>query len=201
MKTSENFPHKLLVEGKDDQHVIWALCQKNQIPETFEIIDCNGKENLIDQIPIRFKSYGVETIGIIIDADNDLNQTWTKIRSILSSIGFEQPEELPDNGLVVQNNSQKAGVWIMPNNKVNGMLEDFISFLVPHDDQLFPIVESTLENIESKGLNNYQPIHHSKASIHTWLAWQENPGTPMGAGITKRYLTTDEETCSKLFQP
>jgi hypothetical protein len=27
-----------------------------------------------------------------------------------------------------------------------------------------------------------------KANIHTWLAWQEEPGKPMGQAITKRYL-------------
>lgn len=27
-----------------------------------------------------------------------------------------------------------------------------------------------------------------KAVIHTWLAWQEEPGTALGQAITKRYL-------------
>lgn len=31
----ENYTKKLLVEGNDDQHVIWALCEKFNIPETF----------------------------------------------------------------------------------------------------------------------------------------------------------------------
>jgi hypothetical protein len=30
--------------------------------------------------------------------------------------------------------------------------------------------------------------HRSKAVIHTWLAWQENPGVPMGSAIFCRYL-------------
>jgi hypothetical protein len=28
----------------------------------------------------------------------------------------------------------------------------------------------------------------SKANIHTWLAWQEEPGKPMGQAITAKYL-------------
>ena len=87
----------------------------------------------------------------------------------------------------------------MPDNRVNGMLEDFISFLIPEEDALLPIVHSTLGNIESEGLNRYSLNHHAKASIHTWLAWQSDPGTPLGLSITKRYLTTDVETCNKLL--
>jgi len=87
----------------------------------------------------------------------------------------------------------------MPNNNVNGMLEDFITFLVPNDDMLLPIVKDNLNIIESKQLNKYKPIHKSKAIIHSWLAIQEDPGTPMGLGITKRYLTTEEHVCSNLI--
>jgi hypothetical protein len=28
-------PRQLLVEGKNDRHVIWALCNQYQLPETF----------------------------------------------------------------------------------------------------------------------------------------------------------------------
>lgn len=29
----EKFNKKLLVEGNDDQHVVWALCKKFDLPE------------------------------------------------------------------------------------------------------------------------------------------------------------------------
>jgi hypothetical protein len=80
------------------------------------------------------------------------------------------------------------------------MLEDFISFLVPPDDELLPIADATLAAIESQHLNKYSLIHKSKAKIQTWLAWQDNPGAPMGLSITKKYLTTDEETCQRLIE-
>ena len=95
--------------------------------------------------------------------------------------------------------SQRIGIWIMPNNDLNGMLEDFIGFLIPQNDKLLQIVNSTLQNIENQNLNKYSMNHKSKAIIHSWLSCQEEPGTPMGLGITKRYLTTDEETCLRLI--
>jgi hypothetical protein len=116
--------------------------------------------------------------------------------ALISFLGFSVPAELPTNGLIVINEDNiKIGVWIMPNNNINGMLEDFIAFLVPKDDQLLPIVNQTLDNIEGQGLNKYSSVHRSKATIHSWLSLQEDPGTPMGLAITKRFLTTEEQTC------
>ena len=38
----------------------------------------------------------------------------------------------------------------------------------------------------------FAEVHRSKALMHTWLAWQDDPGTPIGLAITKRYF--DPET-------
>ncbi|KAA6317278.1 hypothetical protein EZS27_032539 [termite gut metagenome] len=199
MKVKEKFNKKLLVEGNDDKHVMWALCAKYLIPETFDIIDCEGIDKLYENIPVRFKESGINTIGIIIDADTDINARWNSLKAILRKISFDVPNEFPPTGLILENETYKVGVWIMPNNNSNGMLEDFISFLIPPEDKLLPIVHSTLSEIEKKGLSNYSPAHKSKAIIHSWLAWQKDPGTPLGSSITKKYVTTDEVTCSKLI--
>lgn len=199
MRIKENFNKKLLVEGNDDQHVIWALCERFTVTENFDVIDCEGITKLYEQLPVRFKQAQVDTIGLIIDADSEIKDRWKSISALLSLQGFTIPEEIPLEGLILKGNSGvKIGVWIMPNNNENGMLEDFISFLVPKEDKILPIVNDTLTNIENQGLNQYSLIHKSKATIHSWLSLQSDPGTPMGLGITKRYLTTDEETCLKL---
>ncbi len=199
MIVKEKFNQKLLVEGNDDQHVIWALCEKYDIRESFDVIDCTGIDKLIEQIPVRYKSSGTKTVGIIVDADANLAGRWSTLKKELSNAGFKVPENIPHEGLIMHNDIYKAGVWIMPDNRQNGMLEDFISFLIPHDDRLLPVVDSIIEKIEADKINKYKMIHHSKASVHTWLAWQEDPGTPLGAAITKRYLTTEEVTCKRLI--
>ena len=199
MKKKEIYTQKLLVEGNDDQHVIWALCEKFNIPEVFDVIDCGGIDNLYESISLRFKQTDIETVGIIIDADIDLNKRWAYIRNLISNQGFKMPIDLPNDGLVLLNGNIKVGVWIMPSNDTNGMLEDFVSFLVPPNDELLPIVDTTLNEIERQKLNKYALIHKSKARIHSWLSWQEDPGTPMGFSITKRYLTTDNENCKQLI--
>lgn len=201
MRTVEKHNQKLLVEGNDDQHVIWALCCKFGVAENFDVIDCEGIEKLFNQIPIRFKQSNIETVGIIIDADTDINNRWESLKHSLSLQGFIMPDEIPNGGFVVENaNSKTVGVWIMPNNQLNGKLEDFITFLIPNNDNLIPVVDSTLNHLEEKNLNQYSLIHKSKAKIHTWLSWQEDPGTPMGLAITKRFLTTEDGNCLSLIE-
>jgi hypothetical protein len=190
----------LLVEGKNDQHVVWSLCSKFNIPENFDVVDCEGIDKLIEQIPVRFKQSGIETIGVIIDADTDLNAAWQKIRSVFLGQNCPVPENIPSDGLICENpGGIKTGAWIMPDNNLNGMIEDFISFLIPANDSLLPIAESTLQSIEHNHLNKYTLNHKSKAKIHTWLSWQEVPGAPLGLAITKRYLTTDNDACLKFI--
>lgn len=196
MSIKEKFNKKLLVEGNDDKHVIWALCKLFNVNETFDVVDCEEIDNLFDQIPVRLKQPGIETIGIIIDADSDLQLRWKNLKQLLNAQGFVLPEILPESGLILSELGRVTiGVWIMPNNNLNGMLEDFINFLIPLDDTLFPIIIENLNEIENKQLNKYKLIHKSKAIVHSWLSVQEDPGTPMGLSITKRYLTTDDEIC------
>lgn len=79
----------------------------------------------------------------------------------------------------------------MPNNRVPGILEDFVAGLIPADDALLLKAEHVVVEIERKGLQRYKLTYHAKALIHTWLAWQEIPGRPMGQSITAHSLLHD----------
>src|SRR3989339_1337921 len=148
MRIEEKFDQKLLVEGNDDQRVIWALCDRFKIHESFDVIDCEGISELLKEIPVRLKQSGIRTIGIIVDADSDISARWDKFKSIFDTLNYIIPEELPVDGLVVRIIDQiSIGIWIMPNNDINGMLEDFISFLIPNDDRLLPIVKDHVSDI------------------------------------------------------
>jgi len=189
----------LLVEGNDDQHVIWALCEKFNVPENFEVIETGGIDKLFEQLPVRLKEADVKTIGIIIDADTNIKSRWATLNNILKEKMPSFPEEPNVKGTILKQDDLKVGIWLMPNNQTNGMLESFIEFLIPADDKLLPIVNAHLNKIEADSLNKYKPIHRDKAVIHAWLAIQEDPGTPMGLSLTKKYLTTDVEQCQKLI--
>lgn len=75
----------------------------------------------------------------------------------------------------------------MPDNKLPGTLEHFCSFLIPTDDTLWPLAENTLQQVIKQD-QRFREAYSMKAQLHTWLAWQEDPGKPMGQAITKRFL-------------
>ena len=182
----------LLVEGKNDQHVIWALCEIYQISETFDVIvpkEDGGIEAVLADIPIRLRESGLQSLGVVIDADEDIQACWHSVRDRLQKAKYEVPNQPNQNGFIGSlPNRPRVGVWIMPDNQLPGMLEDFVGYLIPSDDSLRPVAEKTLQSLEKKRLQRYKTIHRSKAFIHTWLAWQETPGMPMGQAITAQVL-------------
>lgn len=199
----DNTTQTLLVEGNDDFHLIMNICAAFAVKETFRIEDCKGITNLLNGLPVRLKGSGeIKTIGIVMDADADIQSRWTQMRQILNNSNLYNniPYNCPKRGAIISPNNIddiKVGIWIMPDNNNNGMLEDFVAFLIPAGDKLLPEVDNVLTNIETKCLNKYKSNHHSKARIHTWLAWQEDPGTPIGAAVTKKYLTTEPPICKE----
>lgn len=81
----------------------------------------------------------------------------------------------------------RIGIWIMPDNQTNGILEDFLRFLVPQEGALFQHVQSSVSTIP-KADRRFSSLAEPKAIIHTWLAWQKDPGKPLGTAITARFL-------------
>jgi hypothetical protein len=48
-------------------------------------------------------------------------------------------------------------------------------------------VDQAIDNIPSRH-RRFSDVRAAKARIHTWLAWQEEPGKPFGQAISARYL-------------
>lgn len=194
MSKKIKFNKQLLVEGNDDSHFVSAFCVKIKITENFEIVDCKGIDGLRKEIPEHLKQPNINTIGIIVDADTDLSHIWLSLKDLLAMQSFIFPENIPQNGLILENNDdQKVGIWIMPNNDLMGTLEDFVKLLIPKDDNLKQVVEDTLVSIETQKFNKYAPKDRQKAFINTWLAWQEESGLPMGRAITQKILSTSNQ--------
>ena len=80
----------------------------------------------------------------------------------------------------------------MPDNESKGILEDFLRFLVPTDSQLFEHVKSSVASIP-EAERRFSQLAEPKAVIHTWLAWQQEPGKPLGTAITAKFLDPNVE--------
>lgn len=187
------------MEGKDDMHIMYALFEKFSVPETFDIKDTEGIDKLLKGLSTRLKSK-LETVGVLVDADGNIESRWQSIVDILKSSGYENIPKEPsaDGTIITQKGKPTIGVWLMPNNQTSGMIEDFMEVLIPSGDALLVEAQKKLKALELTNINEYKAIHHSKALIHTWLAWQESPGTPMGLAITKSYFSTQNQAlCNK----
>lgn len=188
----------LLVEGNDDLHIFSSLFAKYKIPKTFDIEDKNGISNILSAIPLYIKAQQTH-IGIVVDADEDINTRWLSIVNQLEPFGYNIPQKPSYQGSILKMEGfPKVGIWIMPNNQLSGMIEDFMAYLVPENDLLLEKAGAVLAELELQKINKYKAKHKSKAQIHTWLAWQEAPGTPMGAAITKKYFDPNNKE-AKIF--
>ncbi len=185
----------LLVEGTDDEHVIQHICGKRGRPEIDCIQKYEGVDALLNSFPRRLNETDIGAIGVVVDADTDLDARWQSLRNKLNEAGYENVSDVPDpSGTILEPPHKsllpKVGVWIMPDNKTNGILEDFLRFLVPCDSKLIEYVESSVEGIP-KNERRFRKVDDQKALIHTWLAWQEKPGLPFGTAIKARFLDSD----------
>lgn len=202
-----NWPKKLLVEGNDDLHVVAHIRNNFTLDDNFEIVDCRSVDKIKPKLLSYFKARNVEIIGIIVDADAETNNAgealrarWDSLHDVLTKQGYDVPKQTDPNGAIIPavGRNPKIGIWLMPDNiQQPGMLEHFVATLIPPNDKLKPIAEETIAQLEADGLNKYKSIHTSKALIHTWLAWQEDPGTPMGLAITKTYLDYNTVLCQR----
>ncbi|MCY7352967.1 MAG: hypothetical protein LH606_20300 [Cytophagaceae bacterium] len=201
MKLEEKFLAKLLVEGNDDQHVVWAICEKLVILETFDVVDCNSDSQAIGQLTSRIKLRNASVLGVVLDADTDLAKRWTQIQNKLQPFGYPVPETPDLDGTLIPSPGSgypQVGIWLMPDNQSTGMLEDFAQQLIPESDQLLPIVQQIIAELDTEPRKaKFKAVHKTKALIHTWLAWQEHPGTPMGQALTSSYLSTNHELCTR----
>ena len=192
----------LLVEGNDDEHVMKHVCGTRGVPKLDEIKPQGSVEQLLKSLPVRLKESDVEILGVVVDADIDLAARWRSLRDRFVKAGYQcVPDDPSPDGTIVDPPTNtllpRVGVWIMPDNKAKGVLEDFLRFLIPQESFLFDHVQASVANIP-EGERRFGQLAEPKAIIHTWLAWQKEPGKPMGTAITARYLDPDVRQVSIL---
>lgn len=192
-------PQVLLVEGNNDCHVIWALCEALNVPKTFGVYVCESVDLVLSRLNalIQRPDSEIKTIGIVLDADINSARRWQGIKHKLRGDPYTMPD-IPDvDGTIIDavDAKPRIGFWLMPNNVDSGMLEDFCRQLAPSDAIAF--AEQCVEDAKEKGFATFKEVHHSKAVIHSYLAWQDEPGKPLGQSITAQVLNPNTEIARK----
>lgn len=202
MKTFEGPPCKeegdqvLLVEGKDDCQVVYHLLESRSIERNFGIYECGNYEGVLRRLnALILDPRGLRAIGVVLDANQvGVGPRWQAIRDKLKRYSYSFPRSMGRQGTIVQgeDTEPQLGVWIMPDNESQGSIENFCLKLVAADD--LKVVDRAVKLGEKAGVTRFKPVHRSKALIHTYLAWQDEPGNPMGLAITTGRLPSEGES-------
>lgn len=185
------FRKVLLVEGIDDEHVVKNLCGSRDGPWIDEVKAHNGVNELLEAIPTRVRAgAGLHIIGVVVDADNNVDRRWQAIIDRLRESGYRNLPASPSRGgSIIEPDGNpllsRFGVWVMPDNENTGILEHFLRRLVPPDSRLFAHVQSSVDSIPEV---KFTDLARPKVLIHTYLAWQADPGCPYGTAIKSNFL-------------
>ena len=222
----EGPPEKLLlVEGPDDIFtlqeifVVHRFVQKRERPQLPEGVfrmeigatsdqvsdsaDAGGYEHLRNSLDARLSESGLARLGIVTDADDDIEARWQSLRTAFTELGYlAVPERWDAAGTVFgQDGKPTIGIWLMPDNANRGALEDLAWSLIGEEHPLRGYASEVVDGIPEypkstdKNFENWK----SKARIHSWLAWQEEPGKPMGQAIIKRFLDPRAEGAQRFI--
>lgn len=161
---------------------------------------------LLDHVRVLLKPRDLtsdDRFGIVLDADHPraadpddgFRRRWNQVRENLKNLGYTDVPEEPDPAgtIVGMNQADRSwvGVWMMPDNQSPGKLEDFARRLVRAGDEgLWDHAGQSTSAAIPLGAR-FAPKDQIKAHVHSFLAWQEVPGVPMGLAITKRFLDAD----------
>ena len=191
LQFGDELPKQLLVEGSNDFHALCKLFEYHHLPEMFGVKEKKGYTGILDSLNEEVKRANLQILGIVVDADEDLQARWQSLRNRLIEVGYLDIPAQPDvNGTIIASQDLPTiGIWVMPNNQLPGILENFIAFLIPNRESN-PSWQYALQCVAAIPTDQkaFPDVRLPKAQLHTWLAWQEEPGKPIGQAISARYL-------------
>ena len=183
----DNSDRVLLVEGADDEHVVRHLCNRHQAIPEFCIRDKGGIEGLLEDIGAEILAPSRKAVGILVDANDDLDARWNAVANRLREESIEVPNSREPTGTIIDSNP-RVGIWLMPNNTSPGELENFVSEMIPDDDPVWPLSKGYIDSIPEADRKFKKNI--LRAKIHAWLATREEP-RKMGSAIYAQDLRVD----------
>ena len=185
------------MEGPDDKHVVLQLRQRvGSIPE-FSITAKGGVGQVLDAIGLEVRVSGRKTVGILVDANENLASRWQAVRDKLRKEGVELPATIEPTGAIIEGDLRegrpRVGVWLMPDNTLPGEIEDFVAAMIPEDDPVWPLSGAYIGGIPEP-YRKFTPGKTRRAEVHAWLAARERPRL-MGVAIRARDLDVDGAGC------
>ena len=184
----------LLVEGESDKSFFQELCRTLELRTSVRVAPPrevqgahNSKEGVLKLLPTLLKQLQdglMERIAVVVDADFaqdsglGYRRTLERIEGIVGPFGFSLAKRSPQQrGLVFANSDGLAdlGLWVMPDNRSDGCLEDFLQGCVCQAERsLFGRAQEAVGALPQP--RKFKAPQVTKAELATWLAWQRSPG-------------------------
>lgn len=199
----------LLVEGPDDMHVLKHLFRvlNAACGNDLRILDCGGYEEVLKALGSeRATPTRAAIVGAVIDADERTHASLLEsIRNrIETGEDYSWSDEWPTDGLFLEPNPAmrafglpRFGVWCMPDNQTEGIFEDLLNRAIPHLSQQF--IEETLTTALSLKHASFTEIQRPKATLRTYMAWQDPTWSKYGEALGAKLLNAD--SLRPHFQP
>ena len=184
----------LLVEGQDDEHVAEHIWWRHRAEPTFCTLVKDGVDKLLDAIDTEIQAPGLQAMGILVDANDDVSARWDAVKGRLALAKVDLPHSPDPSGTIIDSRP-RVGVWLMPDNCSPGELEGFVAKMIPACDAVWPLSQRYIDGIpeaDKKFSEKKQP----RAQLYAWLAAREDPRL-MGMAIRARDLEVDGPLCQE----
>lgn len=188
-----NIKRILLVEGESDKSFFEEVCTQLNLNTKIQVAPPsdlggarNSKQGIFNHLSTLLNQLAdgsLTQLAVIMDADYKVTHglgyqgTLDQFKETLAQFGFSLKKSCNPNvsGLFFESSDglRDIGVWIMPDNLNEGMLEDWMKLCVSHDEQA--LFQHALKVTKALPQQKFKEIHRSKAEIATWLAWQSSP--------------------------
>lgn len=201
-------PNVLIVEGEDDKFAVIGLLEhhvdwpndKANAPVFIDVGKSAGEILKEKYISTQMKRSGLKRLGLMLDADSNPVGRYTSLRNLCLP-GFPNlPENIGADGVWVEQDELRLGIWIMPDNGSQGYLESFLKYLVPPGGE--PVWDHATASVAAAtemGATCKQ-THVPKACLYTWLAWQDEPGQSPGRALTQKILDPHQEHAERFIR-
>jgi hypothetical protein len=202
----------LYVEGADDISVINALLgrhgvETNQGNQYLQIKAQKNVETLLLNMPEAIRTASDRPVGFVLDIDIEITNRWNAVRSRLNEVEISPPVTCPPTGYFGQlrDYPYRFGIWLMPDCASDYLkMEHLCQSLMDKDDPLWSFAKASVTEAArlideanekivevEKRWKRFHDVDRIKSEIHTWLAWQQRPGAPLGAAINAHILGHD----------
>lgn len=201
--------HTLLVEGEADRGFFEVLCRSLGLDTQVEVAPPrrfgarhDTKQAVLNTLPLLLENLVDKEDGrlaVVVDADNvehgsGFTRTVEQFANKVADYGYQCATNVDlqpcgvffthDDGLC------DLGLWVMPNNADEGMLEHWLARCIKAEEQ--PLFDHVREVIDGLPFDQkFKELHRPKAEIATWLAWQKRPGEGLYNALEADLLDTE----------